>query len=115
MSKESELQAKLLKWSMTSNDIGLSSRAMAAAASGHPSTSDHPWDPDDLNRCIKLCREVPEIKEEFDLISKLSPTWSKLIERWSELEQCFIDEAGYDWSKSSHAKKTYNLMKEIIG
>ena len=109
-----EIQSKVLRWVMTSNDVGSSSKAMAAAATGHPAQNDHPYDPSDLNRCIKLCKEVPEVKENFDLIAKLSPKWNALIERWDEIEKCFIDEVGYDWCKGRSAPKTYKLIKSII-
>lgn len=110
-----EIQGKVLHWMMNSNDVGSSSKAMAAAATGHPSINlDHPHDPSDLNRCIKLCKEVPEVKANFNKVADISTTWAKLISRWDELEKCFIDEVGYDWCKDRSAPKTYALIKEII-
>ena len=109
-----EMQDKVLEWLCTSNDIGLSSKAMAAAATGHKAQADHPYDPSDLNRCIKLCTKVPEVKDNFHLVAELSPTWKKLIERWAELEKCFIEEVGYDWCKGRSAPLTYELIKSII-
>jgi hypothetical protein len=114
MSKNLELQSKVLKWIFNSRNIGLSSKAMAASVCGHNDKIDHPYDPSDLNRCIKLCTEIPEIKESFNLIANLSPTWGKLINRWDELEKCFIDEVGFDWSLGKKAPKTYKLIKSII-
>ena len=109
-----EIQSKVLKWVFNSRNVGLSSKAMAAAATGHPGKYDHPYDPSDLNRCIKLCAAIPEVKENFNLVAELSPTWAKLIDRWDELEKCFIDEVGYDGCKSNKAPKTYDLIKSII-
>ena len=63
MNHNLELQSKVLKWACNSSDVGASSKAMAAAATGHSGRSDHPYDPSDLNRCIKLCIAVPEVKD----------------------------------------------------
>ena len=38
----------------------------------------------------------------------------KLIERWTELEKCFIDEVGYDCGKGRSAPSTYKLIRSII-
>lgn len=109
-----ELQKKVLKWSFESDDVGMSSKAMAAASTGHAGGKSHPWDPSDLNRCIKLLHEVPEVRENLEKVAQLSKSWKKLIERWDELEKCFIDEVGYDWKHEKSATKTYKLMKEIL-
>jgi hypothetical protein len=109
-----EVQQKVLKWLMKGENVGNSSKAMAAAATGHIGKPSHPYDPADFNRCLVLCHQVPEVKDNFHLIKEISPTWSKLIDRWDEVEKCFIDEAGFNWSKSGSAPKTYKLLKSII-
>src|SRR5690606_5657415 len=90
-------ERKVLDW-FVNGRVGISSRAMAAAAIGIKNARDtwdnHPHDPDDLNRCLLLLVSVPEIREAFDKVAAISPVWAALIERWSEIEQCFLDEAG---------------------
>jgi len=71
-------------------------------------------DPDDLNRCLLLLEAVPDIRENMDKIAALSVTWEKLISEWDNIEKCFLEEVGLDWSKGKKATKTYNLMKNII-
>lgn len=109
-----DMKTKVLKWFAT-GETGMSSEAMASAVCGIESQKWHPCDPADFNRCLKLIRDVPEIKEHMGKVSALSPVWEKLVARWDEVEKCFLDEVGLDWSKGRrlHATKTYALMKEI--
>ncbi len=109
------MRHQILKW-FIHGETGVSSCAMAAALIGEEPKRkyhNHPSDPADFNRCLKLLTEVPEARKHMDRVSKLSPIWSKLVSRWDEVEKCFLNEAGYDWSKNCPAPKTYQLMKEI--
>jgi len=110
------MEKKILKWFATKN-TGVSSKAMAFAAVGIENKGNFanctPSDPADFNRCLVLIDSVPEIKEKFSDIAKLSQEWAVVISRWDELEKIFIDEVGFDWSKEGSATKTYELMKEI--
>ena len=106
------MKDKILKWFGTGR-VGASSKAMALAAAGIPSDRSHPYDPDDLNRCILLLEAVPEIRDNMDKVAAISDTWSKLVERWDEVEQCFLDEVGLNCTKGNIASRTYELMKSI--
>jgi hypothetical protein len=110
------MKDKILNWFAT-GQVGLSSKSMACAAAGLPQDpqwgAHHPSDPDDFNRCLLLIDQVPEIREHFQAIAALSQTWARLIDRWDEVEKCFLDEVGFNWSKARRASKTYELMKEI--
>jgi hypothetical protein len=113
------MNKKILQWYAT-GETGVSSKAMAAAVSGcelDPGWSDHPSDPADFNRCLKFLIAVPEANLHMSKVAALSDIWAKLVDRWDELEQCFIDEVGFDWEKGRelHASKTYQMMKEIQG
>lgn len=110
------MKDKILNWFATGK-VGISSKAMACAAAGieyggnfPPHT---PSDPDDLNRCLLLLEQVPEIRNHFDKVATISDQWAALMERWAEVEQCFLDEVGLNWCKGERAKKTYELMKSI--
>jgi hypothetical protein len=107
------LTENAMKWLMNGR-IGLSSKAMLAAALDLESTGDYPHDPSDLNRCLLMLNQVPEARLSFDKISALTPVWGRLIEHWDEMERTFIDEAGLDWTKSTKAPKTYKLMQDVI-
>lgn len=107
-----EMKDKILNWFATGR-VGASSKAMACAAADMPNDGSHPYDPDDLNRCLLLLEAVPEIRQHMNKIAGINDTWAKLVKRWDEVEQCFIDEVGLNWVKGRKASKTYELMKEI--
>lgn len=107
------MQNEVLKWFGTGR-CGESSKAMALAVTGAPGRTDHPWDPDDLNRCLLFLEAVPEARNHMDKVAALSPTWARLVARWGEIETAFLDEVGRDWCKAKSAPKTYALMNSII-
>ncbi len=107
------MKDKVLHW-LGNGHVGMSSKAMAFAAAGIKSDGSYPLDPDDLNRCILLLRDIPEIRQHMDKVSALNKTWAKLVEHWEEMEMCFLNEAGLCWSKAKSAPKTYKLMQSII-
>lgn len=110
----SDIQTKVLNWIATGR-VGSSSKTMAMAACGLPSSGDYPSDPDDLNRCLLLLNAVPEVREHFGKIAALGVVWGRLIPRWAEIEALFLEEVGLNWSKAQSADKTYKLMKAVIG
>lgn len=110
-----EFLLKVLKW-FANGDVGLSSTVIACKISGIDyKGKEHPQDPSDLNRCFMLLHEIPEAKKYLYLVKNVSPTWSKLIENWDELEKTFINEVGFNWKKKNEkAKITYQKMKDLI-
>jgi hypothetical protein len=106
-----KLRAKILSW-IANGETGLSSKAMAFCACDIPFEGNHnPADPADFNRCLKLISAIPEVKENFHKIAKLSKRWKNLIENWDDLESIFIDEVGFDWCKANSAPVTYERMQ----
>lgn len=111
--KKSELIA-ILSW-FSRGKTGASSECMAFVAAGIGiKRINYPHDPSDFNRCLLLIDWVPEVKDHFDEIAVLCPSWKALIERWDEINRTFIQEAGFDWKKSNTAPNTYALMREIL-
>ena len=110
------MEKKIIGW-FANGSTGISSEAMAYAAAGVENKSRFgngtPSDPSDFNRCLKLVAQVPEVKEKFSVIAKLSDKWAVVIKNWDLLETSFIDEVGFDWSKGRSAPKTYELMKNL--
>lgn len=106
------MKDKILNWFATGR-VGSSSKAMACAAAGLPSDKSHPYDPDDLNRCLLLLEAVPEVRNNMDKVAAINERWGALVARWGEVEQCFLEEVGLNWSKGNRAPKTYKLMKDI--
>lgn len=106
LSEEPFVAPKLLHWFLY-GDIGLSSETMVNVAVGKEYENYYPCDPSDFNRCLKLVKEIPEIKNYFDKISKISPQWKTVIDNWDKLEETFLSEVGY------RPSKTYQLMKDL--
>jgi hypothetical protein len=108
------MQQKIIDW-FVNGRVGLSSKTLAAAVSGVvPKEVCYPHDPDDLNRCLLFLAAVPEARDHLDKVASLSEVWRALIDRFDEIEKCFLDEVGFNWSKAKSAPKTYALMKSII-
>ncbi|MEF2524590.1 hypothetical protein V4D10_19695 [Vibrio mimicus] len=106
---------KILTW-LAKDKTGLSSEFMAFTAAGiEPKRAGYyPCDPADFNRCLVLIDRVPEVKNFFDVIAQSNPQWAAIIKRWDLIEQTFLEEAGFDWSNSQRAPKTYALMKQVL-
>ena len=69
------------------DDTGMSSCFMASVLDGTFSRPyAHPLDLDDFGRCSRLLKAVPEFRNRLTKMSLKSPQWSKLVERWTEIE-----------------------------
>ncbi|MGN7901417.1 hypothetical protein ACTJJT_00905 [Pseudomonas sp. 22373] len=110
----SDICFSVMEW-MATGRVGASSKAMAFAACGLQNDGSYPLDPDDLNRCLMLLKTVPAIREHFGKVAAIGEVWARLIERWNEIEESFLGEAGLNWEKAASAPKTYALMKQVIG
>lgn len=107
--------ARLIGW-FASDDTGMSSKQIAAwlAAGVRMPCRDHPYDPSDLGRCLRLLEIIPEWKPRIGEMASVSPAWAALVARWDELAQCMADEVGIDCSKGRRAPETYALMRSIL-
>ena len=112
-----DLQRRALAW-IVSCDTGASSKTIWAKMQGVPSPDrygyDHPSDPADLGRCLRLFKIVPEWKYRLNEMVDCGPAWKRLVDRWDELHACMEREVGIDWSKGREAPETYGLMQSII-
>lgn len=109
------MQDKIICW-ICSGRVGESSKAMAIylgwGKCAHPIA--HPWDPDDLNRCLLLLACVPELRAELPRMAKTSAAWRGLVEHWPQIEATFLEEAGLNWRKAQRAPETYLLMQRAL-
>ena len=116
MSNQTSERDNLIEW-FISGDTGISSKAMAGHLSGVTVSGWHniytPSDPSDFNRCLMLLDKCPYLKPKIHKMAELSPDWQKIVKHWSEIERCFLDEAGLGWSKQRSAPKTYELMQRL--
>ena len=108
------MKDKILNW-LANGEVGSSSKAMAFCFAGVDcELNDHPVDVSDFNRCLLFLDEGPEARANMDKLRILSDTWSRLVDRWDEIETCFNAEAELGACISSKAPKTYALIKSVI-
>ena len=114
------MKEQIIDWMCSSTNKGTSSKAMAAAFLDREPEDrfgfgTHPADPADFNRCLLLLETAPEARKHMDKVAALSDKWKKIVENWDELENCFLDEVGLNWSKGRDlsATKTYKMMKNL--
>ena len=109
-----ETQKQVIEWLATGR-VGLSSKCMAMwLAFGERTEPNHPHDPDDLDRCLRLLSVAPGLRPLIPKMAAVSPQWARLVPRWDEVEASHLDEVGLGWTKGSMARKTYDLMVSIL-
>lgn len=97
-------------------DTGLSSMALAAAFLGVKGLDpDHPTDPSDLGRCLRLIALVPAVRGCVDTLAGRSRQWAALAAIWDDLADLMEAEVGIDWRKGGRAYKTYDAMQKALG
>ncbi len=114
MSIEKETMAKVIKWFSTGK-TGMSSSFIASYLTTGVGIHAYPLDPSDLNRCLMLLDDVPELKTEMYKLARTSDQWASLCNNWFKLESVFNKEVGKGWShKDRSAVRTYKIMQEIL-
>lgn len=112
----SELAMKVMLW-QGQGSVGVSSGTMASIALGLKKNIYHgsfgcPYDPADLNRCMKLVKAIPEIRDHFDAIGKKVPAFKPILDNWDELTKLLRKELK---RPDRRAPETYERMKELLG
>lgn len=106
----------LARW-LASDDTGLSSECLARHLAPLAGIDvpvggrgvDHPSDPGDFGRCVRLLEAVPELRPHLPRAADLSPVWAALVARWEELEGLYRDE-----SPMGRAPRLYERMRQLI-
>ncbi|WP_272656439.1 MULTISPECIES: hypothetical protein [unclassified Providencia] len=92
----------LTAW-LASDDVGASSRYMAAVLSGQfDAPYYYPSDGADLGRCIRLLVAVPELASQLHEMKACSPQWSAVIDNWDKWKDLY---------EAAEGKKLYQEMK----
>lgn len=100
----------LTAW-LASDDVGASSRYMAAVLSGQfDAPNHHPWDPADLGRCIRLLVAVPELASQLHEMKACSPQWSAVIDNWDKWKE--LHDADEGKTLYQEMKLTYELLRD---
>jgi hypothetical protein len=109
------MKEKILHWFATGR-VGASSKAMACCFAGiDGDEKNHPYDPDDLSRCLKFLDAVPEARTHMDKLRSISPQWSKLVDHWAELEETYRAEFAEGWrNRPRNGHPTWDLMQRIF-
>lgn len=103
----------LTAW-LASDDVGASSKYMAAVLSGQFSAPNHyPWDGADLGRCIRLLVAVPELASQLHEMKACSPQWSAVIDNWDKWKALY--ETGKDGKLYQEIKTAYNSIEPNKG
>ena len=108
----------LLEW-LAGGSRGVSSNTIVTHltgvyALGSYGSKDHPYDPDDFDRCLCLLDAVPLLRVALPYMAEVSPGWAALVDRWGDIEASHLEEVGLGWSKAKSAPKTYDLMRSVI-
>lgn len=84
--QQAEANCGLAAW-LASDEVGRSSKALAAFLSGGKSTIEYyPLDGGDFRRCVVMLRAVPELRSELHRVMTQGPYWTALLGHWTELE-----------------------------
>lgn len=106
----------LINW-LANGQRGISSNALFTKLTGIDALggwgSYAPADPADFNRCLLLLDIAPELRADLWRMKDVSHQWSALVDHWDEVETSFLNEVGFNWSKSKAAPVTYEIMKRI--
>ena len=102
---------------LASDDVGMSSLAMAHVLAGTPRTERceapggglaYSYDPADFGRCIGFLAAVQINRRHLGLMAQAGPVWAAYVARWDEMERLWEEE-----SPSWRCPKLYDLMQTI--
>ena len=104
--------SRIIKF-LTSDNAGSSAKAICRQAISDEiiPNADHPHDAGDFNRCV-ICLEETGIS--IKIMDGVSDQWSRLVEHWDEIWECFYHEAGLRWSKKQSAPDTNDLIHMVL-
>ncbi len=101
---------------IVSGDTGLSSKTIWSTMLGIDLGDEinHPHDPADVGRCLRLLELMPEWKPRLSELTALDPHWRVLVARWEDIASSMENEVGIAWEKAKSAPATYALMKRVL-
>ena len=86
---------------------GLSSQAI------HGGGTDHPWDPSDLNRCMRYCRDASLSTDRLrERMAGRSLQWDRLLREWDNLTALLQHEM--DTHTDGKAPLTFAEMRRVL-
>lgn len=115
-----KISTNMVEW-LANGERGISSNTMFTTLTGVNTDThsmwgnSHPRDPADFRRCLLLLDRCPELKLLIHEMSRVSPTWKRLVEHWDEITATFESEVP-QWRtiRGWEAPWTFQLMQTII-
>jgi hypothetical protein len=99
---------------LAGGERGVSSNTMFTVLTGVDALGtweqDHPSDPADLLRCLKLLEQVPQLRPLVPNMRHVSPEWAALVDIWPQLTDTLAEEL----KAGKSAPRTYALIKNAI-
>lgn len=114
--REGASTAERLQWWVNHGERGSSSNAIAHHLGGSTmGLSDrdkkaHPWDADDLRRCVLLTDAVPEFEARIGEMATVSPRWARFAVAWPTL----VAKLREEMAVGATAPQTYALIRSVI-
>lgn len=121
----STMPLDMFKSWLAGGERGLSSEAIVITLTGESwwagrtsrTVLDHPYDPADLRRCMKLLKAVPLARVGLPAMRAVSSEWAALIDHWDELEALALEEVP-DFLEGARANggkapRLYERMREL--
>lgn len=120
------LPLDLFKGWLASGERGLSSEQIVITLTGeswwagsrYSTGSDHPHDPADLRRCMKLLDAVHLARASLPVMRSVSPQWATLVDHWDELTSLLTEEVpdilGRARDNGGRAPRTFARMQELL-
>lgn len=114
------ISENLIQW-LANGERGVSSETIVHHVTGldmgRHFMASHPFDPDDLTRCIKLLERCPELVQGFrEKMPTASDVWARLVEHWDALGVMLDAEVpGWRNGARGRAPKTYDMMRKLQG
>lgn len=112
------ISENLIQW-LANGERGVSSETIVHHVTGldmgRHFMASHPFDLDDLARCIKLLELCPELSQGFrEKMPAVSDVWARLVEHWDALG-AMLDEEVPGWRNGARgsAPETYDMMRKL--
>jgi len=112
------LSEAAVRW-LAVGEQGSSSMVMFAVITGvrpdpmREGDTSYPHDPDDLSRCRLLLEQVPELADNLEKLSAVSPVWERIVNAWDQLCALMDDECP-DWRDSPRGMRGTAAMLRAV-
>lgn len=111
---EEHLRSKTLEWLGRSCFCPSSFALAMACCKIFSDEKSHPDTLRAMERCVAYLSAVPAARVRLHAAGRLSDVWARLVDRWDELEACFLAECGAGFERSEVGDRTEAMLREIV-